>query len=57
MLPLNQFKKLDVRPLLRSGAEPFSEIRPSMAERAQPWIGRSGRNPRPRARRAPAARR
>ena len=30
MLPLNQFKKLDVRPLLRSGAEPFSEIRRSI---------------------------
>jgi hypothetical protein len=27
MLPLHQFKKLDVRPLLRSGIEPFSEIR------------------------------
>ena len=27
MLPLEQFKRLDVRPLLRQGREPFSEIR------------------------------
>lgn len=27
MLPLNQFKRLDVRPMLRQGQEPYSEIR------------------------------
>lgn len=27
MPPLDKFKKLDVRPMLRSGIEPFSEIR------------------------------
>ena len=27
MLPLNQFKRFDVRDLIRKGAEPFPEIR------------------------------
>lgn len=27
MLPLNQFKRFDVRPLIRQGVEPFPEIR------------------------------
>jgi len=27
MLPLNQFKRFDVRDLIRRGAEPYSEIR------------------------------
>ena len=27
MLPFDKFKKLDVRPLLRAGVEPFPEIR------------------------------
>jgi len=26
MLPLNRFKKLDVRPLIRNGLQPFPEI-------------------------------
>ena len=30
MLPLDKFKKLDVRPLLRKGGEPFPEIRRSI---------------------------
>ena len=27
MLPLNQFKRFDVRDLIRRGVEPFSEVR------------------------------
>lgn len=27
MLPLNQFKRFDVRPLLAQGVEPFPEVR------------------------------
>jgi len=27
MLPLNQFKRFDVRPLLEKGVEPFPEVR------------------------------
>jgi hypothetical protein len=38
MPPLNRFKKLDVRPLIAKGIEPFSEIR-KWADRVGPGRG------------------